>query len=75
MKDATKILQSSKKFDVSPLEYDQDKRKEILSAINDLTTLTIITAKVKVANCSTLVSRGTKNVTITDQSGTSVIQL
>ena len=80
LKGTTKIVTSPKKFDVSPLEYDQDKPKEIiiLSAIKDIPTHTIITAKVKVANCSTPVSRGTKqkqNVTIADQSGTSIVQL
>ena len=79
LKGATKILPSTKQFDVSPLEYDQDKPKEImLSAIDDLPTHTIVTAKVKVANCSTPVNRGRKkkqDVTITDKSGTSVVQL
>ena len=79
LKGATKILPSPKKFDVSPLEYDQDRPKEVLlSAVNDLPIHTLVTVKVKVANCSAPVSRGTKtkqSVTIADKSGTFVVQL
>lgn len=79
MKGATKILPSTKQFDVSPLEYNQDKPNEImLSAISDLPTHTIVTAQVKIASCSTPVSHGTKNkqdAQICDKSGVSVVQL
>ena len=49
LKGATKILPSSKEFDVSPLEYDDNKPKEImLCEVDKLPTHTLVTAKVKV---------------------------
>ena len=79
LKGSTKIRESSKQFDVSPLEYQDDKPKDImLSELDKLPVHTIVTAKVKVAKCGPPLSRGTKrkqDVIICDQSGTTTIQL
>ena len=79
LKGATKILPSNKEFDVSPLEYDDNKPKEImLCEVDKLPTHTLVTAKVKVTSCGRPVTRGTKkkqDVIISDQSGTAIVQL
>ena len=76
LKGSTKIIKSTKQFDVSPLEYNDDKPKDIeLSELDTLPIHTIITTKVKVAKCGPPLSRGTKrkqDVIISDKTGTTV---